>query len=158
MIRDPLMPDTQSVTLPPRIRILPPEVVAQIAAGEVIERPASVAKELIENAIDSGARKLSVAVRGAPDRFLRVLDDGCGMSEEEAHLALRRHATSKLTSGEDLQRISTLGFRGEALPTIAQVSRLTLSTRSGGDLRVGKVPALLFSETLPRGLIFALTV
>ena len=128
------MTETQSATLPPRIRILAPEIVALIAAGEVIERPASVAKELLENSIDAGSRKVSVAVRGAPDRFLRVLDDGSGMSEEEAHLALKRHATSKLSTADDLQRIRTLGFRGEALPTIAQVSRLTLSTRAGSSL------------------------
>jgi len=128
------MTDIAPATLPPRIRILPPEVVAMIAAGEVIERPASVAKELVENSIDAGARKISVAVRQGPDRFLRVLDDGCGMTEEEAHLALKRHATSKLEIADDLARIRSLGFRGEALPTIAQVSRLTLSTRGSGSL------------------------
>jgi DNA mismatch repair protein MutL len=109
-------------------------MVNRIAAGEVIERPASVVKELVENAIDAGARKISVAVRGAPDRFLRVLDDGAGMTEEEAYLALRRHATSKLATADDLERIRTLGFRGEALPTIAQVSRFTLSTRAPASL------------------------
>jgi DNA mismatch repair protein MutL len=128
------MTESTSATLPPRIRILSPELVAMIAAGEVIERPASVVKELVENSIDAGARKISIAIRQSPDRFLRVLDDGCGMSEEEAHLALRRHATSKLTSAEDLARVRTLGFRGEALPTIAQVSRLTLATRGSGSL------------------------
>ncbi len=128
------MTEIAPATLPPRIRILPPEVVAMIAAGEVIERPASVAKELVENSIDAGARKVSVAVRQGPDRFLRVLDDGCGMTEEEAHLALKRHATSKLENADDLMRIRSLGFRGEALPTIAQVSRLTLSTRGSGSL------------------------
>jgi DNA mismatch repair protein MutL len=128
------MTELEPATLPPRIRILPPEVVAMIAAGEVIERPASVAKELVENSIDAGARKVSVAVRQSPDRFLRVLDDGCGMTEEEAHLALKRHATSKLENADDLTRIRSLGFRGEALPTIAQVSRLTLSTRGSGML------------------------
>jgi DNA mismatch repair protein MutL len=126
--------DTGSIIVPPRIRILPPDVVQQIAAGEVIERPASVIKELVENSIDAGSRKISVAVRGAPDRLLRVLDDGCGMSEEEAHLALKRHATSKLLTADDLARVRTLGFRGEALPTIAQVSRLTLSTRAQSNL------------------------
>jgi DNA mismatch repair protein MutL len=128
------MTETPSTILPPRIRILPPELVAMIAAGEVIERPASVVKELVENSIDAGARKVSIAVRQSPDRFLRVLDDGCGMTEEEAHLALKRHATSKLTSVDDLARVRTLGFRGEALPTIAQVSRLTLATRVSGSL------------------------
>ncbi len=128
------MTETHSATQPPRIRILPSEVVAHIAAGEVIERPASVAKELIENSIDAGSRKISVAIRSAPDRFLRVLDDGCGMTEEEAHLALRRHATSKLSTAEDLAHIRTLGFRGEALPTIAQISRFTLSTRAPESL------------------------
>jgi DNA mismatch repair protein MutL len=128
------MNQIQSTIGSPRIRILPPEVVQLIAAGEVIERPASVVKELVENSIDAGARKISVAVREAPDRLLRVLDDGCGMSEEEAHLALKRHATSKLFDAADLQQIRTLGFRGEALPTIAQVSRLTLSTRAESSL------------------------
>jgi len=128
------MTETPSATLPPRIRILPPELVAMIAAGEVIERPASVVKELVENSIDAGARKVSIAIRQSPDRFLRVLDDGCGMTEEEAHLALKRHATSKLASTDDLARVRTLGFRGEALPTIAQVSRLTLATRGSGSL------------------------
>ncbi len=128
------MSEIESATIPPRIRILPPEVVQQIAAGEVIERPASVVKELVENSIDAGSRKISVALRGSPDRFLRVLDDGCGMSEDEAHLALKRHATSKLSTADDLQRVRTLGFRGEALPTIAQVSRLTLSTRAQSNL------------------------
>ncbi|MGD8395897.1 MAG: DNA mismatch repair endonuclease MutL, partial [Candidatus Eiseniibacteriota bacterium] len=126
------MPETR--TTEPRIHLLSPEVIDKIAAGEVIERPASVAKELVENALDAGARKISVAVRGAPDHFLRVLDDGHGMTEEEAHLALQRHATSKLRSADDLETISTLGFRGEALPTIARVSRMTLSTRAADEL------------------------
>jgi len=126
------MPETQRSS--PRIRLLPPEVIDKIAAGEVVDRPASVAKELIENSIDASARKISVAVRGAPDHSLRVLDDGDGMSEEEAHLALQRHATSKLESAEDLETIRSLGFRGEALPTIARVSRLTLSTRAAAEL------------------------
>ncbi len=124
------MSPTQDTT--GRIRLLPPEVVDKIAAGEVVERPASVVKELVENALDAEALKVSVAVQGAPDHYLRVLDDGLGMTEDEAHLALKRHATSKLTVAEDLESIRTLGFRGEALPTIARVSRLTLSTCAQG--------------------------
>ena len=112
-----------------RIRSLPDEVVNRIAAGEVVERPASVLKELLENAVDSGARSID-AQASAPFPFtLRVTDDGCGMSKEEAELALRRHTTSKIVSADDLERISSFGFRGEALPSIASVSRLALVTR-----------------------------
>ncbi len=114
-----------------RIQILPPEEADRIAAGEVVERPASVARELVENALDAGARRIEVeAVRGGLQR-LRVADDGEGMGPEDAVLALRRHATSKIRSLEDLSRASTLGFRGEALPSVAAVSRLELLTSDG---------------------------
>ena len=112
-----------------RIRILPEAVANKIAAGEVVERPASVVKELLENAIDAGAKTIRVEVEVGGKRMIRVIDDGHGMSHDDALLAFERHATSKLKSADDLLSIATLGFRGEALPTIAAVSRLLLETR-----------------------------
>src|SRR5437660_2744238 len=112
-----------------RIRLLPDTVASQVAAGEVVERPASVVKELIENSIDAGARKIEIMIRRGGISLVRVSDDGCGMDRDDALLSLERHATSKIRSASDLQAIGTLGFRGEALPSIASVSRFRLTTR-----------------------------
>jgi DNA mismatch repair protein MutL len=112
-----------------RILLLPDEVASQVAAGEVIERPASVVKELVENSIDAGASRIEVAIARGGAGVIRVVDDGVGMDRDDALLSLERHATSKIRSGHDLARIHTLGFRGEALPSIASVSRFRLSTR-----------------------------
>jgi DNA mismatch repair protein MutL len=113
-----------------RIRILPEAVANKIAAGEVVERPASVVKELLENALDAGAKTIRIEVEAGGKRMIRVIDEGHGMMHDDALLAFERHATSKLRTADDLLSISTLGFRGEALPTIAAVSRLLLETRA----------------------------
>src|ERR1700736_6661448 len=117
-----------------RIRLLPETVASQVAAGEVVERPASVVKELVENSIDAGAHKIDIFIRRGGMAFVRVIDDGSGMDRDDALLSLERHATSKIRSAADLEAIATLGFRGEALPSIASVSRFRLTTRESNAL------------------------
>jgi DNA mismatch repair protein MutL len=134
-----------------RISILPPEVASKIAAGEVIVRPASVIKELVENALDAGARTISVEIAEGGCRQIRVTDNGCGMWPEEAPLSLLRHATSKLRQDADLLHLTTMGFRGEALPSIAAISRLEICTRSP-ELELGcrlSVEGGILRENLP---------
>src|SRR6187401_1420838 len=112
-----------------RIRLLPEQVAIQIAAVEVVERPASVVKELVENALDAGSTRIIVEIQAGGRSLIRVTDDGFGMSRDDALLSLERHATSKIQKAEDLTSIATMGFRGEAIPSIASVSRMTITSR-----------------------------
>ena len=111
------------------VRVLPIHVANKIAAGEVVERPASVVKELVENSIDAGSTSIRIAVTQGGRKLVSVQDDGCGMTKDDAVLSLERQATSKILDVDDIERIDTLGFRGEAIPSIASVSRFTITTR-----------------------------
>src|SRR5512143_2939288 len=116
-----------------KIKVLSDSLANKIAAGEVVERPSSVVKELLENALDAGAGKINIEIEAGGKRLIRVVDDGEGMTRDDAIIAFERHATSKLRTADDLEAINTLGFRGEALPSIASVSRLFLRTKTARD-------------------------
>src|SRR5216683_2742005 len=145
-----------------RIRVLSDNVANKIAAGEVVERPASVVKELLENSLDAAASELRIDIESGGRHLIRVADNGCGMLRDDALLAFERHATSKLSDVKDLLSIATLGFRGEALPSIASVSRLILETRSAEETTGATIEfaggKLLRCDELPAGTGTTITV
>src|ERR1700737_1757242 len=122
-----------------RIHVLSENVVNKIAAGEVVERPASVAKELLENSLDAGATRIRIQVEAGGKKLIQITDNGTGMVRDDALLAFERHATSKIKNAEDLLSVATLGFRGEALPSIASVSRLRLEPRAADHVAADDV-------------------
>ena len=131
-----------------QIQLLTPQTIGKIAAGEVVERPSSVVKELLENAIDAGARRIKIEIRGGGVDWIEITDDGRGMSATELAVAVQRHATSKLRDFEDLDSLTTLGFRGEALPSIGAVSELSIRSQAVGESNGATIQAL-FGEVTP---------